>query len=140
MRSFWIAVSLALSPVLAVAGCATSSTVQGAPLTQGASHDFDAPYDVVKAAALEAVGRLNINIQGSDETAERFQIRFSKPISAFSWGEVGVVNVVRVDDQHTRVFVNSEKRDQMQLTGTSERQFAEQIFANITESLARLQP
>ena len=56
------------------------------------------------------------------------------------WGEVGAVNVIRVDDQTTRVYVNSEKRSQMQITGTSERQFAEQIFANITESVARLQP
>lgn len=139
MRSFCIALSLALSPLLAVAGCATSSTVQSAPLTQGVSHDFDASYDQVKAAAMAAVGQLDVDIQGSDETDERFQIRFSKRISAFSWGEVGVVNVIRVDDQHTRGFVNSEKRDQMQVTGTSERQFADRIFANITESLAHAQ-
>ena len=93
-----------------------------------------------EGVSLEAVERLNVDIQGSDETPERFQIRFSKPISAFSWGEVGTVNVIRRDEQQTRIYVNSEKRDRIQVTGTSERQFAEQIFANITESLARLQP
>jgi len=46
---------------------------------------------------------------------------------------------VRVDDHTTRVYVHTSKRDQMQITGTSERQFANQIFANITESLSRLQ-
>lgn len=138
MRSAFIAVALAIAPAL-LAGCATSDTVHRAALTEGRSQDFSAPYDVVRAAALEAVQRLNVDIQGSDETSERFQIRFSKPISAFSWGEVGAVNVVRIDEQNTRVFVNTEKRSQMQITGTSEGRFAGEIFANIGESLARLQ-
>jgi hypothetical protein len=139
MRKLLIAIALFAVPA-ALTGCATSDTVRGAAVTEGQSQDFAAPYDVVKAAALEAVQRMNVDIQGSDETTERFQMRFSKPISGFSWGEVGAVNVIRVDDQTTRVYVNSEKRSQMQITGTSERQFAEQIFANITESVARLQP
>jgi|SRR6185369_7470876 len=122
-----------------LSSCATTETVANAPVTSGVTQDYSAPYDVVKAAALESVQRLNVDIQGSDETSERFQIRFSKAISAFSWGEVGVVNVVRVDDHTTRVYVHTYKRDQMQITGTSERQFANQIFANITESIARLQ-
>lgn len=135
---------LALIAALALAGatqgCATVDTVREAPVTAGRSQDFAAPYDVVRAAALEAVERLNVDVQGADETPERFQIRFSKPISPLSWGEVGVVNVVRIGERATRVYVNTEKRDQVQITGTSERQFAEQIFANIEESLARLQP
>lgn len=138
MRQFFIAAMLAIAP-LALGACATANTVREAPITSGIPHDFNAPYDVVKAAALQAVERLNVDIQGTDETPERFQIRFSKPISAFSWGEVGAVNVVRVDDTTTRVYVNSEKRDQVQITGTSERQFADAIFANITEALDRLQ-
>jgi hypothetical protein len=138
MRKLLIAVALVLSPVI-VSSCATSGTVSGADVTAGQSQDFAAPYDLMKAAALQAVERMNVDIQGSDETPERFQIRFSKPISAFSWGEVGVVNVVRISETATRVYVNSEKRSQMQVTGTSERQFAEQIFANINESLTRLQ-
>lgn len=125
--------------VASLSACATTDTVASAPVTSGATQAYSASYDLVKAAALESVQRLNVDIQGSDETSERFQIRFSKAISAFSWGEVGVVNVVRVDDHTTHVYVHTAKRDQMQITGASERQFANQIFANITESLARLQ-
>ena len=128
-KIFWALVLACALPVLS--SCATADTVRTAPVTQGLSQAFAAPYEAVKAAALEAVQRLNVDIQGSDETPERFQIRFSKPISAFSWGEVGVVNVVAVDAQTTRVYVNTEKRDQMQLTGTSEQRFATVIFANI---------
>lgn len=138
MRHVLLAVFVVAAP-FALSACATSNTVREAAVTAGIPHDFNAPYDVVKAAALQAVERLNVDIQGTDETPERFQIRFSKPISAFSWGEVGAVNVVRIDDTTTRVYVNSEKRDQMQVTGTSERQFAEAIFTNITEALSRLQ-
>jgi len=138
VRTVLAALALTCSAV-SLSACATTETVANAPVTSGATQDYSAPYDVVKAAALESVQRLNVDIQGSDETDERFQIRFSKAISAFSWGEVGVVNVVRVDDHTTRVYVHTSKRDQMQITGTSERQFANQIFANITESLSRLQ-
>jgi hypothetical protein len=133
-----IAVGLVLAPA-SLTACATVVSVQDAPVTEGIMQEFAVGYDVMKAAALESVERLNVDVQGTDENAERFQIRFSKPISAFSWGEVGVVNVVRVDDTHARVYVNSEKRNQSQISGTSERQFADQIFANINESLARLQ-
>jgi hypothetical protein len=139
MRKVLLLFLIAVTPSFLVA-CATASTVRNAPLGAGTSKDFAAPYAVVKAAALEAVQRLNVDNQGGDETEERFQIRFSKHISAFSWGEVGVVNVVRLDSQKTRVFVNSEKRSQMQITGTTEKRFAEQIFANITQALPRLEP
>ena len=140
MRDVLLTLTLVCCVPLASAGCATTDTVRNAPIVAGRSQDFAAPYDVVTAAALEAVQRLNVEIQGSDESAERFQIRFSKPISAFSWGEVGVVNVVRVDALTTAVYVHTEKRDQIQLTGTSERRFADLIFANITQSLPRVQP
>ena len=140
MREFVLSAALASSLALACAGCATTNTVRDAPVEEGQSQDFSAPYDVVKAAALEAVQRLNVDIQGSDETGERFQIRFSKPISAFSWGEVGVVNVVRVDPGMTRVHVNTSKRDLVQVTGTTERTFAEHVFSNIGEALKEIQP
>ena len=138
MRSVLIAFLIATTPV-ALAGCATAKSVNAAAVDQGTPHDFAAPYDLVKAAALEGINRLNVNVQSTDETPERFQIRFTKSISAFSWGEVGAVNVVRVDDANSRVYVNSAKRSQMQITGTSEREFAEKIFENISESLARIQ-
>ena len=125
---------------MCLVGCATIQTVSSQPITQGIFRDFDGSYSIVTAAAIEAVERLNVDVQGSDETPERFQIRFSKPMSAFSWGEAGVVNVVEMDVAITRVYVNTAKRYRIQITGTSEETFSEQIFANIDESLARLQP
>ena len=80
VRTVLAAVALTCS-VMSLSACATTDTVAHAPVTSGATQDYSAPYEVVKAAALESVQRLNVNIQGSYETAERFQIRFSKPIS-----------------------------------------------------------
>ncbi|MEO1657315.1 MAG: hypothetical protein AAFR65_06300 [Pseudomonadota bacterium] len=131
--SFWLALG-----AVTLAACATSATVSEADATEGISRDYDASYDVVKAAALQSVERLNVNLQGTDENDERFQIRFTKSISAFSWGEVGVVNVLPTDDGAT-VVVNTSKRSRTQITGTSEGRFAEEVFANIDESLAALQ-
>jgi hypothetical protein len=85
MRSFMLAILVALAPA-ALAGCATSATVQAEGVEAGTPQVFPSSYDVVKAAALESVERMNVNVQGTDETPERFQIRFTKSISAFSWG------------------------------------------------------
>ena len=77
-----LVLSIVLVAGVSLSACATSATVREAPVTQGQSQDFPASYEVVTAAALEAVERLNVDVQGSDETAERFQIRFSKPTPA----------------------------------------------------------
>ena len=129
-----------LAFAMVIDGCASVQTVASAPITEGVSTVYAAPYAVVSAAAVESIEGLHLVVEGVDETPRRLQIRFSKPVSALSWGEVGVVNVVRADDAHTRVFVNTEKRDQMQMTGTSEWQFARHIFASISGSLQRAHP
>ncbi len=137
MRKTLLALALACSVPVLLSGCATSASVASAPISAGRTQSFDAPYDAVKRAAVDAVRGLRLDVQNTDETPERFQIQFTKSVSAFSWGEVGVVNVVRGDNASTTVvYVHTQKRDQLQVTGTSERQFAEQIFARITASLA----
>lgn len=131
-----IVVSLALG-LGGLAGCASSNTVTQAPVTAGASREFAAPYEAVKTAALATVGRLALNLEGQSETPARYQISFSKSLNAFSWGEVGAINVVRLEARKTRVYVNTEKRSTMQITGTSESEFAADIFAGIASALAQ---
>lgn len=129
---------IALSVVFGLAclgGCATSSTVTSAPVEAGTSRDFAAPYDAVKTAALTTLGRLALAVDGQSETPARYQISFSKSLNAFSWGEVGVVNIVRMEPQRTRVYVNTAKRSMVQVTGTTEAEFAADIFAGIAQDL-----
>jgi hypothetical protein len=130
-----------LAGLLAATGaCASMQTVALAPFTEGVSTTYARSYGEVSAAAVDAVKKLKLVVEGSDETDTRFQVRFSKPVSAFSWGEVGVINVIRAGEATTRVYINTEKRDQMQLTGTSEMKFAQDIFAGIRTSLEALPP
>jgi hypothetical protein len=58
-------------------------------------------------------------------------------MSALNWGEVGVVNVIRVDEESTRVVVNKARRTMVHITGRSERQLADRLFASIAEYLGR---
>ncbi len=134
---------LVLAALLAplAAACASMQTVAFAPMTEGVSTVYEAPYESVTAAAVEAVEGLDLTLNGTDETPQRFQIRFSQPINLWTWGEVGVVNVIRVDDGSTRVYVNTERVNQNQIIGgTSERRYAERIFAGIRASLGEAQP
>src|SRR5262245_33388011 len=120
--------ALLAGSLAAASACATIETVASAPITDGVSTTYARPYSEVSAAAVDALHKLKLTVEGQDETDARFQVRFSKSITAFSWGQVGVVNVIRAGDGATRVYVNTEKRDQMELNGTSEWTFAQNIF------------
>lgn len=121
---------------LALAGCATSSSVKDAPLSAGVSRTYDAPYSQMKRLALESVQGLNVDVGSAEEKGNVYTIGFSKPLSGFSWGEVGLVRVIDMDIK-TRVSVLSEKRAKFQLTGTDEDEFAKSIFEGIDYALDR---
>ncbi|WP_143333922.1 hypothetical protein [Chromohalobacter japonicus] len=72
----------------------------------------------------------------TEEKGNVYTIGFSKPLSGFSWGEVGLVRVIDMDP-NTRVSVLSEKRAKFQLTGTDEDEFAKSIFEGIDYALDR---
>ncbi|MEM6683882.1 MAG: hypothetical protein AAF607_16730 [Pseudomonadota bacterium] len=127
-----------LSLCVATYGCATTNTVRNANQDAGISRVFNNDYDTVKAAAAEAIERLNVNIRSTEETSTSYQVIFSKSISAFSWGEVGRVLVFRNSGEGTKVTVSAEKRSQLQITGTNEQKFASEIFAGIDEELKAL--
>ncbi len=115
--------------------CSSMDTVTSAPKDSGAYEMFSADYELVKSAVLASMQNLNINIKESHQTAEGFEINFTKSISAFSWGEVGRVFVRRNDKVGTTVFVHSEKRYKPQVTGADENDFAKSIFEGVREIL-----
>ncbi|MBL8552372.1 MAG: hypothetical protein JNJ73_20450 [Hyphomonadaceae bacterium] len=136
MRCATFALAVALAAAVPAAGCATSDATQ-APVSEGVTHRFPASYEIVRAAALESVQRLNVSVEGADETPERYQIRFMKVMGGVPWGDVGVINVVREDPWTTQVVVNSERDGPTQRTSARERQLADQVFSHIAEALAR---
>jgi hypothetical protein len=123
-----------LVAVLALTGCASSSDIRNAPIDAGISKDFAAPYSQTKRLALESVQGLNVDVNSAKDSGNVFSIVFSKPMSAFSWGEVGRIVVLDTDPQ-SRVTVFSEKRVKTQITGTDNQEFAQTIFDGIDHAL-----
>ena len=118
-----------------LAACATEKTIELRPIDEGISQTFSAPYRQVVTATEQAVSRLAVDVRRIREFGRATTLEFSKPSSAWSSGEVGRVAVLRSADDQTMVVVTAEKRSQVQITGTSEAQFARLIFAGIADSL-----
>lgn len=116
-------------------GCANQSSV--ASSNAGTTKVFKYPYSEVNPAALETVQGLNVELKGTKPEGDGTRILFSKPVSAWSWGEVGSVVVKPIDENATLVTVDTEKRYQIQVTGTGEVEFSEAIFMGIEEVLTR---
>lgn len=122
---------------LTLAACATGGGVDQRPLTSGTWRDFEADFARVSAATDQSIAAAPITVQGARMEGTSRVINFTKPVSAFSWGEVGRVVITPVDADTTRIYVDSEKRSQVQITGTSEDQFAARIFGGVESALAR---
>jgi hypothetical protein len=116
--------------------CATSESVQNARVDAGVVEAFDAPYDRVAAATLETIRGLGVNITSTEQEAGGLRVMVSKPATAFSWGEVGRIMVERAPEPPTPVRVLWEKRSQMQITGTGQAEFSQNLFAGIRQRLA----
>lgn len=140
MRQKLLRPLLAALLMAALGACATAETVRDAPVSAGVSDVFQAPYDKVAAATLDTLRGLRVNITGSNEDQDGTKIQVTKSINLFSWGEVGRVIVERRPPPGTTatpVRVYWEKRSTMQLTGTSQSDFSEELFKGIRERLAR---
>jgi hypothetical protein len=135
-----------LRPVLAallmaaLAACATADTVRDAPASAGVAQGFAAPYDRVVAATLETLRSLNVNITGTNEDPQGTKIQVTKSMNLFSWGEVGRISVERNPPPGSTaipVRVYWEKRSTLQITGTTQGDFSEELFKGISARLTR---
>ena len=108
--------------------CATAATLVSRPLDSGTSMEFTVPAPQLAEVTKKALVGLNLPITSATPNGPSTVINFEKSMTAFSWGEVGRVVVTPVSDTSSRVFVDTEKRSQMQITGTSEAEFARDIF------------
>lgn|SRR5579883_2059174 len=132
-----LAVVVATAGVLALGGCADLDTVKNAAKESGTARSFTAPYDEVTAATLESIRQLDVGIAGTEEKPEGLVVLVSKPLSAFSYGEVGRVLVERSPAPPTNVRIVWEKRYQLQISGTGEDEFSREVFTRIGATLAQ---
>lgn len=127
---------IGLAAATLLGACATAGTLSGRPLDSGTSMDFAAPAPRVAEAAKQTLLALSLGITNAGDHAGSTIINFQKSMTAFSWGEVGRIVVTPVNDASARVYLDTEKVSQMQITGTSEADFSRDIFSGIKERLA----
>src|ERR1700744_3454848 len=72
-------------------GACSSATVQKAPEDAGIAHNFNAPFDAVKQAAIDALQAMQIPPSEMKDEPTQFVLLVSRPPHGMSWGEVGRV-------------------------------------------------
>jgi len=127
----------AIAMMMVLSACTTAEAVRDAPADAGVVQSFDAPYDQVAAATLDALNKLDLPITDLEGKPTGLIIHLAKPQTAFSWGEVGRVIVEHRAAPPIAVRVYWEKRSQMQITGTSQRAFATAFYGEIDQRLGR---
>ena len=126
---------LSLVLLFLLASCATTAPPSG----EGSIvNEFSAPYGSVTAAIRHSVETLNVEVTSANQVGDTFVVNFKKPMSGWSWGEVGWVKVYPAESGAVTVEVASEKVMKAQRTGTEQDEFASEIFAGIEKSLADL--
>jgi hypothetical protein len=128
---------LPLLAVVALAGCASMSSVKSSDMSGATSRTYAASQVATVAAVRSSIQDLGYSLKDTQQVNGVEQVYFSKPMSAFSWGEVARVDVSKVDAARSTVSVASEKRFQMQVTGMRQKDFAEAIFDKLDTKLAK---
>jgi len=117
-----------------LSACASSSTVQQAAPDKGIVRSFNAPYDKVKQAAVDALVTMRTPASKTEDQPDGFVLLISRPPHGFSWGEVGRVVVEKGTTTPVNVRVVYEKRFALQFAG-SQSGFARNLYAHMDKIL-----
>lgn len=125
----------ALGILLVLAGCASAGSVQNAPLHAGIGRTFEAGFDKTLAAAREAAVETGLQIESASQVdQDTWMIIGKKATSAFSWGELVRVVVIRDSAERTTVRVHSARRIKTNITAKGD--YANSILSNIELKLS----
>jgi hypothetical protein len=95
---------------------------------------------VVKATEI-AITKLGYELKETRVAEPTTQILFSKPMSGFNLGMVGRIDVTGLNSTGTSgssvVSIGAEKRYRLQITGMSQKDFANKIFSGIEANLPK---
>lgn len=103
--------------------------------TRSYQQTFDAPYMLTKETAMQSLSKLGLSHDKTVFGEVATIMYFSRPATAYSWGESGAVTVHNTGPDRTRVDVTSQKAVLFQITGKSTRTFAREIFDTIASDL-----
>ncbi len=123
---------LAAAPValLLLAGCASQAGVQNAPLHAGIGRTFEADFDRTLDAAREAAVESGLRIESASQVDDdTYMIMTKATTSAWSWGEIVRLVVVREAEDSTTVRVYSKRKVSMNVTARGD--YSNTILSNI---------
>jgi len=113
-----------------LAACASPTSVQNAPLHAGVGRTYQAAFERTANAAREAVVETGLQIESASQVdATTWLIVSKKGTSAFSWGEVVRVVVIRDSPTETTVRVHSARRISPNITAKGD--YANSILSNV---------
>ena len=139
-RVFKCAVT-ALAVAMLLSGCASVSSLDTKNMAEAPTRTFAASKTAVVKATEATITELGYSLKDTRVSDPTTQIYFSKPMSAFSWGEVGRIDVTGLKTTGTEgssvVSVGSAKRYKLQITGMSQKDFAKAIFDGIDQQLTK---
>jgi len=124
-----------LVATLLVSACSTT-TVANRSEAVGTTQDFQSSYESVISATQTALTNQKLKITETSSGETQTTISFVKPVSAFSWGEAGRIIVRKIDDQRSQLLLTSAKNVAVNVTATSEKTFAKNIFGEVSNILA----
>lgn len=120
--------------ILAMAGCASTSTIQTAPPTAGTSRTFEADFNTTLKAAQEATTEAGLTVESAREVENgAWMIVAKKGVSGFSWGEVVRVMVFPQGERQTQVSVLSQRRVATNVTAKGD--YSESILGSLAIKL-----
>jgi hypothetical protein len=130
-------------PLLALLlpACASMSSMDNKDMADVPTKTFTADKTTVVKATEITITKLGYELKETRVSEPTTQILFSKPMSAFSWGEVGRIDVTGLNSTGTSgssiVSIGAEKRYRLQITGMSQKDFANKIFSGIEANLPK---
>jgi hypothetical protein len=111
-------------------GCATTSSVKNAPLSEGVSKTYEAGFNEVIEATRDAMTDAGLEIEEAYEAdGQTFVIIGKTGASGFTWGEYARSVVVERGNASTTVRVLTKKK--LATNVTAEGDYSDEIFSSL---------
>ena len=121
--------TVAFSTALAAA-CSSQAGVQNAPLHAGVGRTFESDYNKTLGAAREAAVEAGLQIESATQVdPDTYIIMCKAGTSAFSWGEIVRLVVVKENDTSTTVRVYSKRKSAVNIAAKGD--YSNTILSNI---------
>jgi len=123
-------ISYILLAVFVSSGCATTSSVKEAPLSEGVAKTYQAEFDDVVKATRNAMTDAGLEIEEAYESGDdTFVIIGKTGASGFTWGEYARSVVVEKGNNDTTVRVLTKKK--LATNVTAEGDYSGEIFSSL---------